>query len=350
LAKQKRNAAPKGDSRYRERLQPVPHGVERPLWSVMIPTFNCAGYLRETLGSVLAQDPGPHLMQIEVIDDASDRDDPQAVVAELGQGRVGFYRQPANVGHAANFRTCLERARGHYVHLLHGDDAVKPGFYSRIHHGFERCPDAGAAFCRQIYVDSQGREIWISDVERSPSGPLDNWLERISVRQLIQTPSIVVRRTVYERLGLFDPRLSWCEDWEMWCRIAANYPVWYEEEPLALYRLHDTSSTSRKIHTGENVRDVRRAAKIISAYLPPASAPRIHRESMEHWADDALRVRAPMLLQHGDLVGAGRQIIEALRCSRSPATIRKLAGLLARSSSRAAKAMGARSAALFRSS
>jgi glycosyltransferase involved in cell wall biosynthesis len=54
------------------------------------PDYNCASYLRETLASVLAQDPGPEHMQIEVIDDCSTKDDPQAVVREMGMGRVSF--------------------------------------------------------------------------------------------------------------------------------------------------------------------------------------------------------------------------------------------------------------------
>jgi hypothetical protein len=287
-------------------------------------------------------------MQIEVVDDASDRDEPAAVVTEIGRGRVGFHRQGVNVGHSANFRTCLERARGHYIHLLHGDDSVRTGFYRKLQEGFERSPEAGAAFCRQVFIDSHDREIWVSPVERSPSGVLPGWLERIAVRQLIQTPSIAVRREVYERLGLFDRRLSWVEDWEMWCRIAANYPVWYEEQPLACYRVHDTSSTSNKIRTGENLRDVRRAIDIIGAYLPPASRERIRQQSLEHWADDALRFRAPALLQCGDLAGVAHQVIEALRCSRSPATLRKVAELPLRSGARIVRSMAGRFSARFR--
>ncbi|MEQ9234992.1 MAG: glycosyltransferase [Coleofasciculus sp. E2-BRE-01] len=56
---------------YRATISPIPKGEQRPLWSVMIPTYNCAQYLRETLANVLAQDPGSEVMQIEVIDDHS---------------------------------------------------------------------------------------------------------------------------------------------------------------------------------------------------------------------------------------------------------------------------------------
>src|SRR6266478_3592096 len=73
---------------YRAVIPPVTGEGPRPLWSVMIPTHDCAGYLRETLASVLRQDPGPEVMQIEVVDDHSTRDDPETVVRELGKGRV----------------------------------------------------------------------------------------------------------------------------------------------------------------------------------------------------------------------------------------------------------------------
>lgn len=132
---------------YPDRIPPVLCGTPRPLWSVMIPAYNCANYLRETLASVLAQDPGPDVMQIEVVDDCSTKDDPAAVVEELGRGRVVFYQQPKNVGNTRNYQTCLERSRGKLIHLLHGDDCVRDGFYSKMQRAFEN-PDIGASTLR----------------------------------------------------------------------------------------------------------------------------------------------------------------------------------------------------------
>jgi glycosyltransferase involved in cell wall biosynthesis len=80
-------------------------GIARPLWSVMIPTYNCAHFLRRTLESVLDQDPGPDFMQIEVVDDCSTADDPRTVVDQIGCGRVGFYRKPQNEGAIKNVNT-----------------------------------------------------------------------------------------------------------------------------------------------------------------------------------------------------------------------------------------------------
>lgn len=267
-------------------------------------------------------------MQIEVIDDHSTGDDPEAVVAELGGGRVGFYRQPRNVGHIANFRTCLERSRGRLIHLLHGDDCIVNGFYRSLGPVFTMHPEIGAAFCRHIYIDEHGQPRGVSELEQPSSGILSNWLDRIAVGQRIQTPSIVVRREVYEKLGMFDRRLVWVEDWEMWVRIAAHYAVWYEIEPLARYRMHENSNTGRYMRTGENLRDVRRAIEIIRSYLPAGSADEIWRRSRIHWSLNTLLYRVPELLEAGDLRATLIQVWEALRCSRSRTVVRPLASVI----------------------
>ncbi len=301
---------------YRAIIPSVPDGESRPLWSVMIPTYNCAKYLKETLASVLAQDPGAEIMQIEVVDDCSTKDDPFSVVAELGRGRVGFFRHPENVGHTRNFQFCLERSRGKLVHLLHGDDCVRDGFYSKLQRAFIENPEISAAFCRHIYMDERGHWQNISWLEQTESGILNNWLETIAVQQRIQTPSIVVRRDVYENFGMFDSRLSWTEDWEMWVRIAAKCLIWYEVEPLALYRIHSNSSTGYRTRSGENIQDLRRAVSIIKEYLPNECADRLSKTALKNYAYYALNT-ANEFLNSGDSYAAKNQVREALQCSSS---------------------------------
>ena len=113
-------------------IQPVETDEPRPLFSVMIPAYNCVHYLGHTIQSVLSQALPEAEMQIEVIDDASTDGDVAALVAQIGKGRVGYYRQPENSGSLRNFETCINRAKGHYVHILHGDDFVIDGFFERM--------------------------------------------------------------------------------------------------------------------------------------------------------------------------------------------------------------------------
>ena len=306
---------------YCATILPVPESTLRPIWSVMIPTYNCANYLRETLASVLAQDPGPEVMQIEVIDDHSTKDDPEAVVRELAGDRVSFYRQPENVGYIRNFETCLQRSRGQLIHLLHGDDRVLHGFYRKLQQGFEAHPEVGAAFCRHINMDELGNWTNLPELEQPKSGILNNWLDRIAVEQKIQTPSIVVRREVYERLGGFDHRMTcWGEDWEMWVRIAVNYPIWYEAEPLALYRSSSTSLTGSSVRTGRNIQDFRQAISIVREYLPPERTNQLTKVALERTASIALKT-AMNFVKTNDLSAAKSQLREAFRCQLSFKTI-----------------------------
>ena len=310
---------------YIETITQVPEKIARPLWSVMIPTYNCANYLRETLSSVLAQDPGTDVMQIEVVDDHSTQDDPEAVVRELAGDRVSFYRQPENVGHVRNFTTCLQRSRGKLIHLLHGDDCVREGFYRKMQQTFDTQPQIGAAFCRHIFMDENGHWQHLSDILQPQSGEIDNWLEKIVSKQYIQAPSIVVQREVYEKLGSFDNRFHfYYEDWEMWVRIATRYPVWYEVEPLAIYRIHSASNTGHTVRTGKNMQEIRCGLEIVKSYLPkylPQSA--VDRSIDANKKNSAIFAigTAHNMLMIGDLNAAIAQVQEAFKCNISPKII-----------------------------
>ena len=311
---------------YRAKVPPLPEGITRPLWSVMIPTYNCADYLRETLASVLAQDPGPEIMQIEVVDDYSTKDDPEAVVRELAGDRVSFYRQPENVGSIKNFNTCLQRSRGKLIHLLHGDDGVREGFYHKMQEAFTINSEIGAAFCRHINIDERGNWQLVSFLEQCQSGFIENWLERIAVINRLQPPSIVVRRDVYEKLGGFDRRICCCgEDWEMWVRISSYYPVWYEVEPLAFYRVHSSSLTGRCALNGQNIRDLQKIIEIIQPCLPPAKATYLAQKAREFSAIYAIKTIIPGFIARGNWNAARIQLQEALKCSFSLRILEELA-------------------------
>jgi GT2 family glycosyltransferase len=269
-------------------------------------------------------------MQIEVVDDGSTLDNPAAVVSTIGQGRIGFFRQQRNVGHIANFETCLNRARGHLVQILHGDDCVRPGFYERLGQGFERAPEIGAAFCRQIFINESDQRLSLSPLEETTAGILPNALVRLAQEQRIMTPSIVVRRDVYERLGAFDRRLACSEDWEMWVRIAASYPIWYEPEPLAQYRIHEASSSARNQRTAADMAYTRAAIKIFRAYLPEEQQPMAERHARRAYAVSAI-VAAGRLLEKGDVAAFFAQLREALCFEQSPGILLRAARMLIRS-------------------
>lgn len=289
----------------------------RPLWSVMIPVYNCSKYIPAAVESVLAQDLGKALMQIEVIDDASTDANVEKMVEKLGKGRVGYYKQPQNVGSLRNFETCINRSKGKLVHLLHGDDRVKKGFYKKLTTLFHTYPEVGAACCNYDFIDAAGETTHSNQMESNQDGILDNWLARIAERQRFQYVAVVVRREVYEVLGGFYG-VSYGEDWEMWTRIAKHYPVAYTPEVLAQYRGHEGSITWNKILSGEIYSDIVFVMQQISKHLPETNRNRISRRSKLDFALFLLGMAYKNLEDSGNFSSIRTYIGQVLSLSKHP--------------------------------
>jgi glycosyltransferase involved in cell wall biosynthesis len=307
------NAAIQGGTDAPPKVEPVRIGAARPYWSVMIPTYQPSQLLEATLRSVLEQDPGGERMQIAVVDDGSTNGVAASVVEQLGSERIEYYGQTENRGLARNWNSCLEWSRGHWIHLLHQDDLALPGFYEALEGA---APETGAAFCRHAFTEVGGHWEAISPLEREASGFLENALARIAVEQPIQCPSIVVRRSAYEQLGGFRPDLCYALDWEMWIRIAACWPVWYEPRVLAAYRRSRNSEASRLMRSGASVSDAYRAVRIAVGALPEPARAALMGPAQFTCSRLAL-LDANRLWFEGDRAGALRLVRAAAREDRS---------------------------------
>lgn len=264
-------------------ILPLPAGSKRSLWSVMIPAFNCSSFLSKTLSSVLEQDPGPELMQIVVVDDCSTDADVESLVKEIGKGRIDFYRQPYNRGSLRNFETCINLSIGERIHILHGDDFVMPGFYTEMDKLFDMYPDAGAAFTGFKYVSPENMDLWpgkkLADVE----GIVEDIFDVLAEGQVIQPPSIALKRSLYEDLGSFYG-VHYGEDWNMWVRVAAKYKMVYSPKELARYRLHPNNITTRSLLSGDNITDTLRVIDAIQPLIPEEKRLKVKKKAIKSYS------------------------------------------------------------------
>ncbi|MCM4160813.1 glycosyltransferase [Antarcticibacterium flavum] len=249
----------------------------------MIPVYNCSQFIPEVLESVLKQHIAEKDMQIEVVDDASTDADVEKIVQEIGKGRINYFRQSNNIGSLRNFETCINRSHGKFIHLLHGDDRVLPGYYHTIQHLFRQYPKAGAAFCNYRYIDEIGHEKFWQPLESDKEGILENWLLRIAERNLIQYAAITVKREVYEELGSFYGS-TFGEDWEMWVRIAQAHKFAYTPKVLAEYRQHDSSITGEKFLNGDSLKDLILIMDLVQKYVPQTHRKTVLRKSKKFYA------------------------------------------------------------------
>ena len=299
-------------------IDPVPEGIHRPFWSVMIPTYNRAKYLEQTLKSVLEQDPGPDEMQIEVIDNCSTKNDPEEVIRKMGQGRVHFYRQPSHVGMSENWTTCIKRSRGYWVHILHDDDVVLPGFYAAYKRLIEEKPEIVMVFCRAISIDED--DEWIQIMYSSPHSTstcvLRNAAYELVKGNFISAPTVAATREAYEKVGGFASCLPYSADWEMWMRIAASGSIGYIHRPYLLYRVHSDSDTSRLILSSENIKEIVRAIEIGVPKLPPHLREKARSEAYKHYSAYADDFRSKLTAKR-QYMAALRHALWAFRLYRS---------------------------------
>lgn len=256
----------------------------RPFWSVMIPTYDPnLSYLEQAVQGVLAQQPASGEMQIEIVDDCSPACDADLLWNIFRDPRVCVYRQSRRLGITGNWNSCIDRARGSWIHILHQDDLVFPDFYRRFAQLIRDKPAVGAVCCRSKTINAAGHTLFTAPVENSLEGIFTDWLEHIFVGLTIRASSIVVKQTVYSELGGFSTAVEYAHDWDMWKRIAANYPIGYVPDLLHCYRRHDLSATMGYQASGMNLRKIAQSIDVSKSYLPADVAEDMARRAMANY-------------------------------------------------------------------
>lgn len=225
--------------------------VRPPTISVCIPNYNYANYLAECIGSILAQDFSDFELLIQ--DDGS-ADAWQAVVRQFNDSRIVVAQNATRLGLVGNWNACVARARGEFIVLLHADDYFLPGILSAEIQQFRANPNVGMVFSAAQLVDADGKPTRVLQpyAENFVRAPVE-FLPELVRGNFIRTPTVMVRRECYERLGTFSSALSFTADWEMWLRIAAEFDVAYLGTPYAAYREHARNATR---DFERNVKDV----------------------------------------------------------------------------------------------
>lgn len=213
---------------------------ETPTVSVVIPAYNAAPLLPDTIDSVLDQTYAH--VEVIVVDDGSADETPE-ILADYGDA-IRAIRQE-NAGSASARNRGIEAAEGEYIALLDADDRWLPRKLERQMQQLTTHPDLLWNYTDWLHVDgTTGETIYrASQVVDHPSGDV---LRPLIGRLFIPPSTEVIRRDVFEEVGLYDEsrlhRIS--EDWEFTLRVAERYPVGYVNEPLVKRPRHPGKKTS----------------------------------------------------------------------------------------------------------
>jgi len=223
-----------------------------PRISVVIPAYNAARYVAEAVDSVLAQSLPPR--EVIVVDDGS-TDDTEAVVRRF-QDRVRYVRQP-NGGSAAARNRGIREARGELIALLDADDVWFPEKLKKQWECLRDHPEAGLVHTNFYYCDENGDERVLGVLGRERVG---RCYEIMFQDNGINNSTTLIRRECFDRVGLFDESFKTCQDYDLYLRMSRYYEFAFLDEPLAVYRRHDSNITNDNSRMLKNELRVRRKA------------------------------------------------------------------------------------------
>ncbi len=224
--------------------------VSLPVVSVIIPAYNCADFICETVDSIFAQEFKDY--ELIIVNDGSPDTEKLEEVISPYKDKIIYIKQE-NAGPAAARNCGIKKARGEYVGFVDSDDLWLPNFLSE-QVGFMRANIE----CDLVYADAllfgdpamEGKRF----TDFSPSKGEVNLESLLALRCNIITSGVVAKKQTLIEGGLFDEAHGLrSEDYEFWMRLAKRgAQIKYQRQPLLRYRYRENSlsSDNAKLYDG----------------------------------------------------------------------------------------------------
>jgi glycosyltransferase involved in cell wall biosynthesis len=222
--------------------------------SIIIPTFNRCKLLNRALNSVFNQTYSDY--EVIVIDDGSTDDTAEMLQKNFTHLR---YSCQSNHGVSAARNKGLELAKGEWVAFLDSDDEWLPQKLEKQISLLKAKPDYKICHTEELWIRNGVR---VNQMKKHKKA--GGWIFPQCLPICAMSPSsILIHRSVFDSIGYFDTSLPACEDYDLWLRITAKYPVLYLEEPLIKkYGGHDDQLSKK--HWGMDRYRIQALQNIIS--------------------------------------------------------------------------------------
>jgi glycosyltransferase involved in cell wall biosynthesis len=218
----------------------------RPLVSVILPSYNHAPFIRAAIQSAL--DQSYDNIEVIVTDDGS-RDGTPDLVRGFSDERVSLEVFPENCGASVAANSAIRRARGELICTLSSDDYFLPGKVEKQVAFLDDNPAIAAVFGLPRLIDERGLTLpqgaGLAGVDfRAPlHGGLrsrQDWLRRFFLdANCLCQPTAMLRRSVLDKIGGFDPRLASLPDLDLWVRLCMEREIHLMPEEMTAFRIRD---------------------------------------------------------------------------------------------------------------
>jgi glycosyltransferase involved in cell wall biosynthesis len=225
--------------------------MARPDITFVIPNYNGAQYLRQTIESLLAQrDPSFELI---VADNRSTDTSVEVAGSYGGDPRLTIALADRHVSMSENWNRAIGYVRAPFFVLAHADDLYEPDYLSVMLPLLRERPNAFAAHCMVANIDEQGTllDLPVDAYKRHFFPGADPYCRQPCEEALwlrkgnyILAPSVMYRTEHVRAIGLFNTRFQFVPDWEYWLRgVFAGFQIAGTRRKLVRYRRHASSLT-----------------------------------------------------------------------------------------------------------
>jgi glycosyltransferase involved in cell wall biosynthesis len=214
--------------------------TKAPQVSVVMATYNHADFVAQAIESVLAQRDVD--LEFLIADDGSE-DSTSSVVSSIRDERISFVPHESNRGACVVTNELIQRATGEYVALINSDDYwIGDDKLASQVQVLQQDPNVGACFGRVRFIDLEGRAIAKSQLPHGGIFDQDNRSRGAWLRQFFDAgnclchPTMLIRRSCYEHIGMYDNRLRQLPDFDMWVRLVKRYEIHVMDRELIAFR------------------------------------------------------------------------------------------------------------------
>jgi len=210
--------------------------IEKPLVSIVTPSYNQAAYLEETILSVLGQ-TYPRIEYILV--DGASQDGSLEIIRKY-EGKLAHWVSEKDKGQTDAINKGFALARGEYLAWLNSDDTLLPQAVAEAVDFLQAHPEVGLVYGDANYIDEKGRVIG-----KFPAAQTDLPRLRRGYVHIPQQASFF-RKALWDRVGPLDDSFFFAMDYDLWTRLAAVSELKYLPRTWANFRLHADAKTSRQ--------------------------------------------------------------------------------------------------------